>query len=263
MSDNLLDQEFILRSDGKFYKRTTVMSPIRDADQVLSAVKDNGIPVPYPFEHVVSIPTGDRQFPMRTMMYSNAPHILHTFTKLNEFPFPGSHLRTSDEPSEGNDSYYLGIGNREDQTRRGEATNIIWNTGADCLKLYVSVQFNFKERSIDTPYLFVVDDTKTPYVPNIPNVFDDGRICTGPDYMTGFNKQSELLEMHQANINNFYRTPCNSDLRSFNVETRYLNFTTNGSTKPKLHDPGIINNDDHQFYIPSTNSKVIDFLKYV
>lgn len=265
MSDKLLDQEFILRSDGKFYKRTTVMSPVHDADQVLSAVKDNGIPVPYPFEHVVSIPTGDRQFPMQTMVYSNAPHVLHTFTRLNEFPFPNSYLITSDDPDNGDDCYHLGIGNRHDvgQERLGEATDLVWDPTVDHLKLYVSTTFNFRDNSIGTPFLFVVDDTNMPYVPNLPNVFDDGRICTGPDYFTRFDSKSDVLAMHQANINNFYRTPCNNDLRNRELERRYVKFTSAGRTKPILHDPGIINNDDLSFYITCTNSRIIDFLKNV
>ncbi len=257
MSEKYLDQEFILRSDGKFYKRTTVISPVQNADQMLSAVKDDGIPVVYPFNQLLNLPAIGKSFNVQSMLYSNQTNHVYTITELNEFPFPESWLAKPDD----GDHYNLGV-NNTDRDYTGPRS-LIWNPTVDNLKLYLLVSINFKEYSICNPILFVVDQTKTPYVPNIPNVYDDGRICTGDDYKKEFRNKDEAMLIHAENMYNMYRTPCNNDLRNHAVEKQYIKFTGDGSTIPTLETPGIISDNDFRFYIKCTNSKVIDFLKNV
>jgi hypothetical protein len=258
MSEKYLDQEFILRSDGKFYKRTTVISPVHNADQMLSNVKDSGIPVIYPFEQTINIPDLDKNFPMYSMVYSHQPHIVTTFIKLNEFPFPESWLYKSYQAQP---HYYLGIGNTRDRDI-AETRSIAWQPTIDGLELFVSAVVDTNKNSISNPILFVVDQTKTPYTPNIANVFDDGRICTGPDWKLDFDKGYELATLTD-NIRNLYRTPCNNDLRNHEREREYMRFNEQGHTLPCLSELGLIADNDYRFYIKHTNSKVIDFVQNV
>ncbi|WP_293947456.1 hypothetical protein [Sneathiella sp.] len=257
MSEKYLDQEFILRSDGKFYKRTTVVSPVHNADQILSAVKDNGIPVIFPFVQTISIPELNKNIPTYSMVYSHQPHIVTTFVKLNEFPFPESWLwKQAGQPH-----YSLGIGNTGDR-EIPDTRSIIWRPTLDGLELFIAVTLDTHSCQFGSPILFVLDETKTPYVPNIANVFDDGRICTGGDWRQDFSRGFELDTL-TGNIYNLYRSPCNNDLRNSEREREYMRFTERGDTLCSLPEPGLITDNDHRFYMKHTNSKVIDFVQHV
>ena len=256
MSEKYLDQEFILRSDGKFYKRTTVVSPVHNADQMLSAVKDDGIPVIFPFKQTMNIPDLDKSFPVYCMVYSHCPNVVTAFIKLNEFPFPESWLwKETGQPH-----YSLGIGNTGDR-EIPDTRSIIWKPTRDGLELFIAVIIDTTKQSFGSPILFVLDETNTPYVPNIANVFDDGRICTGSDWQQDFSQGYELDTLTN-NIRNLYRSPCNNDLRtSGDRERQYMRFNERGDTLASLSEPGLITDNDYRFYMKHTNSKVIDFIQ--
>jgi len=255
-------QEYILDSDGNFCRRTVVTTPIADADNVLSRVKDDGVPVHYPFDHSMNITGIDGQdlpHTMRFMTYSSTPHLVHVVTALPYFPFKGAHLIASEEYSE---SYNVFIPSGRE--RRSNQTivkhgNLKWLPVMDGYYLFSYVNYNCLDSLVNQMYIFAVKDEKA-YFPNLPNIFDDGRLCAGDDYDSHLRSGTSfkgIMDTHAKNLQLFYNAPCNNDLRNFQIEKYAVLFDEDGNTKPAPNKELL-----SRFYKECTHSTINDMVKY-
>jgi hypothetical protein len=253
-------QEYILDDDGRFCRRTIVTTPIANADTILADVKDNGTPVYYPFDHqlqVTGIDGNEVQHNLKFMTYSTTQNLLHVFTPLPYFPFKGADLQRTQEDS---DSYnvFITVSSREQRAPDVKHGNLKWLPFVDGYKLFLYASYNFLESTAGQSYIFAVKDDKG-YFPNLPNVFDDGRLCAGNDYESFIRDGrsfKSVMNTHAKNLQLFYNAPCNSDLRNFDKERHAVLFDEYGNTQP-APDKQLLS----RFYTDCTHSVINDFIK--
>lgn len=262
------EQEYILDNDGRFCRRTVITTPIANADTVLSKVKDDGVLISHPFTEDITVEGvcgTDTRHTVRFLTYSITPHIVHTFTPLPYFPFKGAHL----VPHPMKEDYYnLYITNQagrlpDNVVKHG---SIKWFSQQDDYMLNYYTSYNFKDALVGNSYIFAqsVKNKKKAYIPNLPNVFDDGRLCAGEDHHyrilsvnedLGHNSLLNLIKIHQKNLELLYTAPCNNDLRMYEAEKDVVLFDQFGSTKSMLND-----NPTTNFYRECTHSVINEFV---
>jgi hypothetical protein len=255
-------QEYVLDDDGRFCRRTIVTTPIADADTILADIKDNGTPVYYPFDHCINVPGIDGQelpHTMRFMTYSTTHNLLHVVTSLPYFPFKGAHLQRTEEDS---DSYnvHIPVSSREQRLPDVQHGNLKWLPIMDGYYLFSYVSYNFLESTAGQRYIFAVKDNKG-YFPNLPNVFDDGRLCAGHDYESFIRDGKSfksVMNTHAKNLQLFYNAPCNNDLRNYHIEAHAVLFDEDGNTKSAPNKELA-----SRFYTDCTHSVINDFIRKV
>lgn len=134
-------------------------------------------------------------------------------------------------------------------------------------KAFSSRLVNVQETT--TVYLFGIHkETNQVVTFNLPNIYDDGRICTGRDFQGEQNRTyytHELPELLSHLMNVIYTAPFNEDLRmSPRQEQSFVLFTEQGySVDPKLmarFRTELCNDaSSNQFFRPITNELLIDF----
>lgn len=257
-------QEYVLDNEGKFCRRTVVTTPIADADTVLSHVKDDGVPILYPFSHKITVMGSqdeEMDHEMRFLSYSTRPHVLHTFTALPYFPFKGANLMETQELSDSETLLYnLHIPNG----RNGEPSirhgNLQWFPQVDRYYLFAYTSYNFLDSVVNPTYIFLFKEGKA-YFPSLPNVYHDGKLCAGDDYehilRTGSSFKG-LMETHSKNLRTFYNAPCNNDLRDFSCEKYVVLFDQDGNTKPAPDKEMAA-----RFYRDCTHSVINDYIRVI
>jgi hypothetical protein len=257
----ITSQEYILDADGKFHRRTTITTPIINADKLLSEIKDDGVLILQPYYQTVSTDGVDDgstvEHPTRFLSYSTTPHLVNVVSKLEYFPFKGAHLEDTDEA----DTYRMFIpssgGDIPDHVTKHGALK--WEPYYLGFDMYTYVQYNFEQKTAGSMYIFLVRDNKA-YFPDIPNVFEDGRLCAGNDYETNFNRRSmdSMLDLHKKNHTLLYKSPCNNDLRNFSSEKHFVMFDGTGQTKSPRS--GFSSSPEYsRFFRPSTNMFINTF----
>ena len=90
---------------------------------------------------------------------------------------------------------------------------------------------NFLEKIVqeDAPFVFLYNpELKTSFIPNLPNVFDSGKICTGENFTNVGDSTQELIAVNQHELEN---SNCNNDLRMMtDLEAKYVRFDRHGNT---------------------------------
>jgi hypothetical protein len=288
-------QEIVLDNDGKFYKRSTVTTVIQDANSALAAVRTKPVFAVSPAKlHAISNHFG---------VTNNSPSYITSYvdnkteytTSFSVFvPLKGYYLRgaslvriitpeTADDVVPAYDLSIVGTPYQESLKTddleiidaRTLSTPLCWSPPN--LDVYLMLRFKSYKKmtqieSEGAPALFVMDKrTGMSYIPNLPNVYDRGGICTGDSfplcYSTTANTKvqkdwDDLEGLVTDQLNNVFDSYCNNDLRNPVQDNKYVKFLANGETIDTLDNRPIAESDS-SFYQPVTNSQIIDFTSWM
>lgn len=277
-----LRQEIILGPDGKFIKRETRESVIADADTAITAcmrddtLRMSNIPV--------SIPVLNREYHCYYAHNSGInPEACYAFVNLADgFPLPGANFKATDHL----DLWKLYIPNERD-AERGELPES-WYEPRDIpmynntdYAMWVMMRFPCRGLGTKEAKLYQSNDTTTAYLFgihkesrnivtfNLPNIYDDGRICGGQDFrdpeLINASKPIGYLQTAVTNLMKaLFESPCNRDLYyQERVDQHCLwyrdnnDFVTIPTSKMTRYDQEY--KPSSAFFQDITNSNLLDF----
>lgn len=260
---NPIEQEIILQSDGNFYKRTVVTTLIQSQDQAVQRVKAR------PVFHVTDIPVAPNTH--IASFTGSSKHYL--FKEVPFFRFRGAVLESiSDRP----DTYALGINRlpfqtvNEDQIQTSsfnEGQGLRWDPSALGYRMFFMYTHKYirpDERVVqeDAPFVFLYSpELKTSFIPNLPNVFDSGKICTGDNFTNVGDTTQELIAVNQHELEN---SNCNNDLRmTTDLEARYVRFDRHGNTLD-IDEPDMPTNPKgNRFFIEPRLEPILEYTQWM
>ena len=226
---NPIQQEIILQPDGNFYKRTVVTTLIKSQAEAVQRVKSK------PVFHVTDIPIA----PSTHIAAFTGADKNYLFKEIPYFMFRGALLERMPD----SDYYRMFIPriafqrNNENHIQTSEFNNnqgLRWDPAALGFRMFIMFpQQNVPDEprvlAAGSPFLFVYNpQTGCSFVPNLPNIYDSGKICTGDNFTNVGDSTQELMavNMHELNTSN-----CNNDLRMDNErESRFVRFDRIGNT---------------------------------
>lgn len=225
-----LRQEIILGSDGKFIKRETRESVIADADSAIaSCMRDDTLRMS---NIPVSIPVLNKEYHCYYAHNSGVnPENCYAFVNLADgFPLPGANFKATDDER----IWQLYIPHERDEDR-GELPDS-WYQPND-LPMYNNTDYSMwlmmrfpcrylgtkqakLHQSNDTTvaYLFGVHKESRNIVTfNLPNIYDDGRLCGGNDFkdeqLANGSRPIGYLQTAVTNLMKvLFESKCNRDL---------------------------------------------------
>ena len=118
---------------------------------------------------------------------------------------------------------------------------------------------------LEAPSLFgVLSESISPVTPKLPNIYADGKICTGSSYRSPNestaiqeNPENTLMYFKHA-LNNIHSAPINSDLRVESVDHKFLQWTKeNDEPEVQLQIPL---ENKHTYEI--TDDRIIQFVTW-
>jgi len=280
-----LNQEFVLRSDGNFYRRTTVETILINQDAALSAIKAKPMFNISLFPHVFGLyyhqAVEYAMYLANNLTESGQPIHQHCFVEAQNFYFTGAGLsRVKLENEEDDTPYGLTIyGNRVtlntsrfDIVFREELdTPPRWTPSVSGLRLFFMLTFRKNENGCPArstvPYVFVYDPiSKQSYAPNLPNVFARGDICAGDDFPCNTQQfddidDRDLLGLVKKQIKHLNTSTCNNDLRELDNERNYLKFNRDGSSVRTLENG--VTSSDKGFFQQINNESIMEFTSWL
>jgi len=292
MNQEPVKQEYVLREDGNFYRRSTVETIVLDQETAISAVTTKPIfnidLFPHKFNLKSKFVNGNEVEQVYKAYFANhatesgQPKHQICFVEAVFFYFEGASLARQKDNQQ---HYRLSIG--ANQQTYGDDYDFIpcselsvpprWSPARDGLKLYF--MFTFKNTNTvsepivercSAPYVFVYDSiSKASYAPNLPNVYERGDICAGDDFVNyagDFSdiEHSDMLGMVKKSINALNTSRCNNDLRSYTSESQYVKFGATGASASvtDLTSSGI-QNENMDFYQPINHEAILNFTSWL
>ena len=266
-----LNTEILLNSDGNFYKRTVVTTPIMDQETAIQRVKAK------PIFYACPIPYASRN------SYVNCSHVLqyvdgisrtHSIcSEIKRFPFNGASLYkyNSDDTN-----YMLYMSDRRTgqamfptshpnghEVINGRELDLAYKPG-DYQSLYIMVTYEYRDGLVKTsaPCLFLYDaENSSSYHPNLPNIYSGkGEICAGNDFPRSSDSGKNTLELHYEQLDNLFHSLSNNDLRNISAEQYGLMFDANGNY---LQPDVATIPDNKRFYEPVTRETVLEFTNFL
>jgi hypothetical protein len=277
-----LRQEIILGPDGKFIKRETRESVIADADSAIaSCMRDDTLRMS---NIPVSIPVLNKEYHCYYAHNSGVnPENCYAFVNLADgFPLPGANFKATDDER----IWQLYIPHERDEDR-GELPDS-WYQPND-LPMYNNedysmwVMIRFPCRYLGTKkaklhhynepalaYLFGIHKESRNLVTfNLPNIYDDGRICGGNDFKDEqLSRAQQPIGYLQTAVTNLmkvlFESKCNRDLYYRERVDKHCwwiragnDFATIPTSRMKDYDPEYKPNA--YFFQDITNSNLLDF----
>lgn len=254
--------ELVIR-EGQVFNREIFESPLGDIEKLLEAAC---IPTS---NHItpLAFPSLLRHEWCKGHWFGISPKKdLLVFTEIEYIPFPQAYGTYN-----GGDLYVL-------EFNRPEATSPIWEhkTSEDkpqhiklegCPKWYpphggrffIATHYGTSDTSVVyPPFLFMLlENSVEPIIPNLPNVFDTGKICTGHSYNHAVRGKADTFDKIRSALDTIRTAPANSDLR--NCDKSFIQW--------KLNDEG----EAQQVAIPwsksngyeATDSRILDFTRFI
>ncbi len=226
---NPIQQEIILQPDGNFYKRTVVTTLLKSQAEAVQRVKSK------PVFHVTDIPVS----PSTHIAAFTGTDRNYLFREIPFFMFRGALLERIPD----SEYYHMFIPRvafqrtNDNHIQTSEFNNnkgLCWDATALGFRMFIMFPHQYipnegKVISAGSPYLFLYSpQTGCSFVPNLPNIYDSGKICTGDNFTNGADSTQELMavNVHELNTSN-----CNNDLRMDNDnEARFVRFDRSGNT---------------------------------
>jgi len=261
MSDPIT-QEIILQSDGNFYKRTVVTSLLKSQGDAIQRIKAK------PSFEVIDIPVAPNT---RIASFAGSDDDRHyVFREASFFPFRGAILEPNDYGSYRMSITGTPFGRQSEnqiQTRTfNDGNGLRWEPfKAGGFKLYYMHTYRYYKGYVQKhgqPYVFLYHpDLKHSYIPNLPNVYDAGRICTGDDYTDEETTLHKLLQTNEAELNNSY---CNNDLRmTTDAEAKFIMYNELGITLPITDECMPKDGRGNYFFMPSNKEPILEFTSWL
>jgi len=261
MSDPIT-QEIILQSDGNFYKRTVVTTLLKSQGDAIQRIKAK------PAFQVIDIPVAPNT---RIASFAGSDDDTHyVFREVPYFPFRGAVLHPNDDGS-----YRMSItstpfeihSENQIQTRGfNDNKGLRWEPfKAGGFKLYYMYTYRYHKgyvQNMGQPFVFLYHpDLKHSYIPNLPNVYDAGRICTGDDYTAEETTLHKLLQTNEAELNNSY---CNNDLRmGLEAEAQFIMYDEVGNTLPIDGTNMPKDGKGNYFFMPPNKESILEFTSWL
>ena len=253
-----ITEEIILQSDGKFYKRKSVISYLMSQEEAIQKVKAK------PIYQVCPVPIDADGNTYFSSYAGDNTGSFYLTTEIGQYPFPGAQLERR-EDDEGNTKLVLCMySSREsapDNMVRVETTPAYQPNKDE--RLFITIRYTYDEGDIrsEDPMLFLYDDaTDKSYALNLPNIFDGGRICTGNDWprmRTGYVRNA--LNLHLEQIDHIMTSHANNDLRNRELEFKHLCFDVDG----KHLNPVKPENGSKRFFQEITNEQILLFTTWI
>jgi hypothetical protein len=263
---NPIKQEIILQPDGNFYKRTVVTTLIKSQADAVQRVKSK------PVFNVVDIPIAPKT---NIAMFVGAnSKKRYLFRQVDQFPLRGGVLKKHGEDyclSINGAPYMRNDEENEIQTRdMNDGNGLLWRPTALGFKMYYMFQYSSVEErgrapyivSNSAPHVFLYHSgLKASFVPNLPNVYDSGLICTGDDFTDSETTVHKLLATNEYELNHSY---CNNDLRtSSHFEANYVKFDEHGGTLPINDELMPQDAKGNPFFIAPTLEPILEYTKWL
>lgn len=243
----MITKEYILHEDGMFYQRESIMTPIVDQHNLIKACKLGDTMQVSEYKHRFKFNDRYRPDEVNNISYQLAQYIgventMYAFISIDQFKFPNANLckHDNDENSDINLMYPYPV--NEDY---GFSCSVTPAFKPRYAQLYImhriekSYGMEHDRFTASDPYLFgITNDDKKPVIFNLPNVFDNGRICTGSDYGRDLDQFHNVCQVIEHLTKELFASPANNDLRAPEFqEKNYLCFDTDGNhinntTKP-------------------------------
>ncbi len=241
-------RNFILKENGIFYSQTIVEHAIANQEELLNSIKQKDkLVVPnINFKIDCKLPKSSLTAPVtyKIATYSQSEGTVSVFVKLPCIFFHGANLiRESATDGEGDEhrNYLLLLHNSELYYSSHGADCIDFKeketppqwSSSDSEQHYLMLTYTTARsgKIIETkpPFLFThYPELEASYVPDLPNVYERGDICTGDAY-TEMPAQSELAQSIKNSVDNIWGSSWNNDLRAASHrEKQYLTFLPNG-----------------------------------
>lgn len=289
-------QEYVLHSDGNFYKRTVLETIVCNQEEALASVKTKPLFYVSNFTKTFSIEPESNGIAKKYKMYS-ANHISSTgrsdhqlsFIEAPYFYFSGANLFCRRVGEEFPEHHYLHIPHPGDELPEPSPTlkfkkaselehSVRWQPSLDGLRLFFMFSSTAYKPSehlepvkivhSSAPYVFVYDPvTKQSYAPNLANVFDRGDICTGDDFSSdtlAFEdlRNDDLFGLLIKSMLHLNTSLCNNDLRPHrDIEQENLKFDETGNSVPVLQGQGVPNKST--FYQPINHDSILSFTSWL
>lgn len=274
-------QEYILKKDGNFYRRTVVESILANQQNALASVKLKPTFYVTPFTSFFKLSDEENAlgYSIKSAFYakenvSTSQDTVYYFVRAPYFYFSGAGLEryVSDNPEE-EKPYRLHIPYDNEHIAEGKeilrssnlSSPVRWFPQTDGLMMFFMFSMTFSNNSAfraGNPYVFVHDRvTKASYAPNLPNVYESGEICAGENFPRDtrdfdiFADQS--LELIKTCVTDLNTSLCNNDLRDPSAETNYLKFDSSGLSIPT--DSNSIVEDHKTFFLETKHEAILDF----
>lgn len=247
-SQNMTDpitRQFVLKEDGNFYSQTIVEQAIENQNKLLKSImlEDSFDILNCEFSSYARPPKYQEKerFKYHVATYSQKQNIFYVFVELPTLYFHGANLYKPDLEKE---SYTMNLSNSRiypviENLREG-SSQIDFSTrdktprwiSNESEKLFLMFSLKFDDYLyVDqkAPYLFAYyKELKESYIPNLPNVYDCGRICMGDDYHTP-QDSTTLNEKVENAVTYIHNSAWNNDLRaSSSFELMFLTFDAEG-----------------------------------
>lgn len=232
----MITKEYILHEDGMFYQRESVMTPIVDQHNLIKACKLGDTMQISSYKHRFDFNDQYRPDEKRYMSYRLSEYIgvndtVYAFVSINRFNFPNSNLL---ECSDDEGTYFLMFPSANTDNYPNAIDSIITPAfKPEYAQLYIMHKIHVTDSNQFTagyPYLFgITNDDRKPVVFNLPNVYDNGRICTGTDYGRDLDQFHNVTQVVEHLTKELFASPANNDLRaSESQERQYLCFNEQG-----------------------------------
>jgi len=289
-TDAPIRSEIILHEDGNFYRRDVRELIIQD---VSSAIKESitdsnyehsTLPAGYvSVEHQIDDYKTTLNHPYTYTVNTGMSHnikMIHVFVKLIDgFPFPKANLVKNDTASRisTEECYNITPATSEQLHKKAFYCNHDYDMYVCIKDLSLRANNNPHIRNtqrVPVAYLFGVHKKTNQVVTfNLPNIFDDGRICTGVDFCDPSDKVYKAHELHDyvsRLVKCLQDAPFNNDLRREDIDCHHLIVNKDGFCMPsslrEAYKNAVITEriskaTYNSFFHPITNELILDFAK--
>lgn len=267
-----MSKETVIK-DGKIYVRLVNEYEVGNEDEILqSCLKEDHYFI-QPFANPPIVPWTDEHYVMLTPNRSRVNYI----HKINKFPLCGAYLYRI----QGHEYYQLAFSpNREVRNFLEEArntgssyaiggteyapvpTNFAWTTGAatkyDFFIMTTVVIDNITSAQNAQFFAIPKEGARRPRTPDFPNIFPEGRICTGSDYnhiYYGAQQSTLPLALAKQLMDNLRVSESNRDLFHADRVRNWMKFAVDGQALT-------VNETNIEGYNLSTNECVLEFANF-
>jgi hypothetical protein len=261
--ENNITEEIILQPDGKFYKRKSVTSYLMTQEEAIQKVKAK------PIYQVCPMPVDNEGETYFSNYAGDDTHSFYLTSEIGQYPFPGAHIQPQQD-EDGNIKYLMYMHRPNDNTPI--ADDVILNSNLTHKpayqpntqeRLFITMRYTYDdgETNSDDPMLFLYDSvSEKSYALNLPNIYDGGRICAGNNFNrhnSGYIQQA--IALHKAQIADLMSSLANNDLRSRDLEMKYLTFDIEG----KHINPVSPTDGSKHFFQEITNEQILMFTTWL
>ena len=252
-------EELVIRGDEVF-KSETFLTPLGPMDQM---IREAFVEDTYSFLPLTVPPMMSKWVTGHFLGTAPNGKDILCFNEVEYFPFKGGHLYKRD--GQENHTLITPPQYRDSSSVRAHASykeidHLNWKIPTD-YRGFVLTPFN--ERRLKIPYFFLIKrDYSEAVIPNIPNIYGSGKICTGDSYKNRNDADvhsSDNVPLHHIKhgLNILHEAPCNNDLRE-GADTEFMQWDAEGNSIVTAFDT-----TRSQIASQVTDVRIVEFFKWI